>query len=167
MQTSVSMIPLTDWKRWIWPSNWPHRWPSKYSEIHFSIWNKTQGHTDQEQNQQTHTLHSCAACSVPGFLPNPSTPAPAIPHPETNKHACKQTGRQANRACTHKLCLSGARHDWKCPCGSVTRETQPRQTRRQVARAWAGAPVNWSHILLKRQRVKCRSYATDATRSSS
>lgn len=102
MQTSVSMIPLTDWKRWIWPSNWPHRCPSKYSEIHFSIWNKTQGHTDQEQNQQnTHFTAVLLVLSLDSSQTPPLLPQPSPTPKQTSTHANKQAGKQTVRAHTN------------------------------------------------------------------
>lgn len=140
------MIPLTDCKRWIWPSNWPHCCPSKGNTAKWAVCLHTSPYQIKRKDtltknriSKTHTSQLCCLfCSwiSPKTLRPPSQPPP--PYPDTNKHTCKQTGRRANHACTHKLCLSGARHDWKCPCGSVTRETQPRQTRRRVVGARCG-----------------------------
>lgn len=64
---------------------------------------------------------------------------------DTNKQACKQTNRQANHACTHTSCpyqrpdmTERACRLLLRPCGSVTWETEPRQTGQRVVGAWCG-----------------------------
>lgn len=66
---------------------------------------KTQGHTDQEQNRQnTHFTAALLVLSLDCSQAPPAHPQPTPPRPDTNKHACKQTGRPANRAYTHTNC---------------------------------------------------------------
>lgn len=157
IETLVSMIPFTDWKRWIWPWKWPHRCPSKGNTTKWVLCL----HTSLYQIKHKDTIHtsqlSCLFC--PWIPPNPH------PNRDTNKHACKQTGRQANRAYTHKLSLSGARHENVPAVLSPGKPSQDKPNGGSGGPAEAGAPGSWSHMLLKLQRVKCRSYSTDAARS--
>lgn len=81
----------------------------KYSEMslvsaHFAASNKTQGHTDQEQNQQnTHFTAVLLVLSLDSSqTPPPPRPRPRHPPPPPwHKQARMQTNRQASKPCVH------------------------------------------------------------------
>lgn len=91
-----------------------------------------------------HTLHSCAACSVPGFLPTPPSSSPPLPPlpPAPHKQAGMQTNRQADKPCVHTQAVLIRGQTWLKVSLQFCHQGNPAKTNRTASRAAAGAPVN-------------------------
>lgn len=178
MQTSVSMIPLTDRKRWIWPSNWPHRCPSEGNTAKWAWCLHTSLHQTKHKDtltknriSKTHTSQLCCLFRpwIPPKLP-PLPPQPPPPPPtltQTSTHANKQAGKQTVRAHTNCAYQGPGMTESVPAVLSPGKPSQDKPDGGLRGPAAAGAPGNWSHTLVTLQRVECGSYSADAAASMS